>query len=519
MKKKLSYILPALYAASVIITGCTKLDSPVHNQVLPGDFFKTPQQTAAFLAQAYTPMTNIPANSVFQNNEASTDEMIVPTRGNDWYDGGKWQSIWTHEFRYDIDNINNAWNDLSNGIGKCNLVLTTLTTLPDAQKPEGYDQKVAEIKVLRAYYYFMFMDMFGNVPLVTDFNTDPTKINQSTRKDVYDFLVKDVEDNVGKLVEPAAGVNAAYGHMTKWGAYALLTKLYLNAQVYTGTAQWQKAADAASKVIASNRYTLSSDFLSNFAVANESSNENIFVVPFDNINIPGNSIELFTLNYNNIYTYNLTNTPYNGFCAPTAFFRSFADNDNRKKMWAIGQQLSSAGAPLTDKATGLPVVLSQYVKELSNPADTFKFAGARSIKYAPQAGTNGNTNNDGVIFRLGDVMLMRAEALIRLGQPGEALTLVNQIRSRAGLTTPWTLTNLTLPNLLAERGREMAWEGWRRNDLIRFEVADNQPYFTGPRTPGKTQDASDKHTYIFPIPQQQLITNNKLVQNPGYPGK
>ncbi|MBL4676030.1 MAG: RagB/SusD family nutrient uptake outer membrane protein [Mucilaginibacter sp.] len=519
MKKKLSYILPALCAAAAIMSGCTKLDSPVHNQVLPSDFFKTPQQTAAFLAQAYTPMAQIPANAVFQNNEASTDELIVPTRGNDWFDGGKWQSLWLHTFLYDIDNINNAWNDLSNGIGKCNLVLTTLTTLPESNRPANYDQVVAEIKVLRAYYYFMFMDMFGNVPLVTDFNTDPTKITQSTRKDTYDFLEKDVEDNVEKLVEPAAGVNSAYGHMTKWGGYMLLSKLYLNAQVYTGTAQWQKAADAANKVILSNRYTLSSDFLSNFANANETSTENIFVVPFDNINIGGNSIEMYTLNYNNIYTYNLTNTPYNGFCAPTVFFNSFTDADARKKMWAVGQQYSSAGAPLTDKATGLPVILVPEVNQISNPADAFKFAGARSIKYAPQAGTSGDVNNDGVIFRLGDAMLMRAEALLRLGQPGPALTLVNQIRNRAGLTTPWTVTDLTPANLLAERGREMAWEGWRRNDLIRFEVADNVPYFTGARTPAKTQDAADKHTFIYPIPQQQLITNNKLVQNPGYTGK
>lgn len=518
MKKRLSYILPALCAAAAIITGCTKLDSPVHDQVQPSDFFKTPQQTAAFLAQAYTPMTNIPANAVFQNNEVSTDEMIVPTRGNDWFDGGKWQSIWLHTFTFDIDNINNAWNDLSSGIGKSNLVLTTLATLPESNRPANYEQVISEIKVLRAYYYFMFMDMFGSVPLVTDFNTDPTKITQSARKDTYAFLVKEVEDNVGNLVEPAAGVNAAYGHMTKWGGYMLLAKLYLNAQVYTGTPQWQKAADAADKVIKSGRYSLSSDFLSNFAVANEGSGENVFVVPFDNINIPGNSIELYTLNYNNIYTYNLTNTPYNGFCAPTAFYRTFASNDKRKAMWAIGQQLSSAGAPLTDKATGLAVVLSPYVKELSNPADTFKFAGARSIKYAPQAGTNGNTNNDGVIFRLGDAYLMKAEAEIRSGATGDALALVNAIRQRAGVAA-WTATDLTLPNLLAERGREMAWEGWRRNDLIRFEVADNIPYFTGARAPSKAQDAGDKHTYIFPIPQQQLITNNKLVQNPGYPGK
>ncbi|RFZ90609.1 RagB/SusD family nutrient uptake outer membrane protein [Mucilaginibacter conchicola] len=517
MKKKLSYILPALCAAAAIISGCTKLDSPVHNQVLPVDYFKTPQQLNAFVAQAYTPMTQIPANAVFQNNEASSDELVVPTRGNDWFDGGKWQSIWLHTFDYTIDNINNGWKDLSNGIGKCNLVLSTLATLPDAQKPANYEKSIAEIKVLRAYYYFMFMDMFGNVPLVTDFNTDPTKITQSTRKEVYDFLVKDILDNVEKLDEPATGMNASYGHMTKWGGYMLLAKLYLNAQVYTGTAEWQKASDALDKVINSGRYSLSSDFLSNFATLNEGSPENIFVVPFDNINIGGNSIEMYTLNYNNIYTYDLTNTPYNGFCAPPAFFNKFADNDARKKMWAYGQQYRSNGELLKDQSTGVNVILNPDFTDLSNPATAFKFAGARGIKYAPQAGTQGDVSNDGVIFRFGDALLMKAEALLRLGQTGPAVTLVNQVRSRAGLTTPLTAAQLTPQRLLDERGFEMAWEGWRRNDLIRFEVADNLPYFTGAREPKKTADP-DKHTFIYPIPQQQLITNNKLKQNPGYPG-
>jgi hypothetical protein len=515
MKIKLTYIFPVVLAAGLTMPGCTKLDSPVYNQVLPENFFKTPQQTNAFLAQAYTPMTNIPANAVFQNNEVSSDESVVPTRGNDWYDNGKWQSIWTHTFNYDIDNINNAWNDISNGIGKCNLVLSTLESLSESNKPANPEQVVAEIKVLRAYYYFMLTDMFGNVPLVTDFNTDPSKIEQKSRKDIYAFLESELTTNVPLLADKSP---ATYGHMTKWGGYMLLSKLYLNAQVYNGAEEWQKASDAADKVISSGVYSLSNDFFLNFAVVNEGSQENIFVVPFDNVFIGGNGIETMTLNYNNIFTYDLTGRPNNGFCAPTAFYNSFTDADIRKKMWLVGQQYSSAGAPLTDDATKLPVILNPDFNEFSNASNLFKFVGARSIKYAPQPGTNGNTSNDGVIFRLGDALLMKAEAQLRLGNVGVALPLVNQIRTRANVPA-WTAADLTLPNLLAERGREMAWEGWRRNDLIRFEVADNIPYFTGARVPGKSQDPSDKHTLIFPIPQQQLITNTKLTQNPGYPGK
>lgn len=507
-------MIPALLAAlaGLIMPACTKLDSPVYNQVTPDNFFKTPQQVNSTLAQAYTPMTNVPFGSTFTLNEVSSDELVVPTRGNDWYDGGKWFSLWTHTFHFDIDDINGGWSNLSSGVVQCNFVLNLINTLSVANRPANSAQIIAEIKVLRAFYFLKFMDLYGNVPLVTDFNTDPSKALQVTRPAMYAFLESELTTNVPLLQDNSS---ANYGHMTKWGGYMVMAKLYLNAQVYTGTPQWTKAAAAADMVIKSGKYQLQPNFLDNFAVENAGSVENIFTVPFDYLYIGGNSFIMNTLNYNNIYTYNLTAQPYNGFCAPTAFFNSFTNDDLRKKMWEIGQQYSSAGVALIDPATHLNVVLSPYVLQFSNPADSFKFAGARSIKYAPQPGSSSNNSNDGVIYRLGDAYLIKAEAEIRSGVQGDALTLVNAIRARAGLA-PWAQTDLTLPNLLAERGREMAWEGWRRDDLIRFETADGIPYFSGMRTPGKTADP-DKHTFIFPVPQAQLISNTKLVQNPGYP--
>ena len=514
MKKNLLNIIPVLLLAIVIVPGCTKLDSKVYNQVTPNNFFQTPQQVNAFLAQAYSPMTNIPFGASFNLNEVSSDEIVVPTRGNDWYDGGKWQNLWTHNFNYDMDDINNAWNDLSSGIGKCNFVLGSVSIIPAANKPANIDQIIAEIKVLRAFYYMKFMDLYGNVPLVTDYNTDPSKLGTTQRKDVYAFLETDLTTNVPLLADASA---ANYGHINKWGGYMTLAHLYLNAQVYTGTAQWQKAAAAADMVIKSGKYSLQPNFFDNFAVENSGSVENIFVVPFDYIQIGGNGFQMNTLNYNNIYTYNLTSQPYNGFSSPEAFYRTFPAADKRTAMWAVGQQYSSAGAPLTDVATHLPVILSPYINELSNPADTFKFAGARSIKYHPQSGTAGQMSNDGVVYRLAEAYLVKAEAEMRAGTPGDALTLINALRARAGVPA-WTSTDLTLPNLLAERGREMAWEGFRRSDLIRFEVADGIKYFGAARKPGKSADA-DTHSYLFPVPQAQLISNPKLTQNPGYPSK
>ena len=511
MKKRQSlYYIAAIAVSTGLLQACTKLDSKVYDKVPVSEFYKTPEQVAAVIASVYNPMTNVPFGGTFTISETCTDEMIVPTRGNDWLDGGKWQNEWKHNFLAGIDDINGSWNDLNSGVTKCNFVLNIIQNLQT--KPANSDQIIAEIKVLRAFYLFKFMDLYGNIPLVTDYNTDPSKVKQVPAATTYAFIESELTTNIPLL--SSNNDLTTYGHMNQWGGYALLAKLYLNAQVYTGTAQWAKAAAAADMVINSNKYKLQPNFLDNFIVNNDASVENIFVVPFDAVYIGGNGMQTTTLNYNNQKTYNLTGTPNNGFCSPTAFYKSFTDADARKKMWITGQQFSSSGEVLIDPATSLHVILSPYVLQLSNPADSFKFAGARSVKYAPQPGTYSNTSNDGVIFRLGDVYLMKAEAEIRSGATGDALTLVNAIRTRAGVPT-WTMSDLTLPNLLAERGREMAWEGWRRNDLIRFEVADGIPYFTGARVPGKSADG-DKHTFLMPIPDPQHITNKNLVQNPGY---
>jgi len=160
------------------------------------------------------------------------------------------------------------------------------------------------------------------------------------------------------------------------------------------------------------------------------------------------------------------------------------------------------------------LVFDPNVTTLSSAADAFRLAGARNIKYHPESGTAGNQSNDGVIFRLADAYLMRAEASLHTGDAATALADVNKIRVRAGVTA-WTSSDLTLASLLDERSRELGWEGWRRQDLIRNEVATGTPYFTGARTPAKTADGT-QNTFIFPIPAPEILSNPNLHQNPGY---
>jgi hypothetical protein len=503
--KKILLLLALSVAGGSLMESCKKLPQNTYSVVPIGNFFQTPAQIAAGLAPAYTAATPLQTENVFQLNEATTDEMVIPTRGNNWYDGGEHQQLWLHQVDANNGNDNNAWTDLSNGITKCNFVISIINGL--ATKPANSNALIAEISVLRDYYLFLMTDLYGNIPLVTSYSTS-VSLAPVKRADIYTYLVNDLLKNA-PLLSPdnAAKTPGNYGHFNQWGAYMLLAKLYLNAQVYTGTADWANAKKYSDMVINSGAYSLQPSFFDNFTYNNRGSVENIFVIPFNNPNITGNVIQMYTLNYNNNLTYNLVNQPYNGFCAPTAFYNSFSDADQRKKMWIVGQQYKADGSPIVG------TVLSKYVLQLSNPADSFAYAGVRSIKYQPQPGTGSpGTSNDGVRFRLADAYLMSAEAAFHTGDMATAITNVNLIRTRAGLPS---VTTLTIDDLLAERGHEFAWEGWRRNDLIRFEVATGTHYYTGARVPEKPQDA-DNHTFVFPIPQPQRNTNPLLTQNPGY---
>lgn len=526
------------------VMSCTNLDQHVYSVVPNANFWKTPAQIEAGVAPAYAALTKIPAGNTWDLNEISSDELIVPTRGNDWYDNDQWQQLWLHQWPDDHNIVNGAWSDIYNGIGQVNFILNELSGLPTP--PSNLGQLNAQLKVLRAYFYYLAMDMFGNVPLVTSFKVNPDTITNSSRQTVYNFIQSEIESNIDSL--PGNVDATTYGKVTKWMAFALLSKLYLNAQVYTGTPNWQGCINACDSIIASGNYKLMPDYFDNFSVNNQNSTENIFVVPFNNVNISGGGWEMNTLHYQNNINFGLTSSPYNGFCSTIAFYSLFDTSstylrsgseilrtflDQRTGQYLIGQQYSipytyppSTGvvvsAPssmmLTDLQTGKLLSFTPVVNQLSNPADTFRLAGVRNIKYFPQAGTAGNTSNNMVLFRYADILLMKAECELRLGTNlQDALNLVNQIRERAygNASHDWAMKDLTLDNILAERGRELAWEGWRRQDLIRYEVASGKPYFSAPRVPGKLQDA-DSHWEIFPIPTQQITANPNLKQNPGY---
>jgi len=546
-KKIYKTIISAVLVAGIGVS-CQKLGTKVYSVVPNANFWSTPAQVAAGVAPAYTALQGLPSGSIQELNEATTDEMIIPVRGGDWLDGNEHTQEWLHTWDKTHANVAGTWTSIFNGIGQANFTLSIVNALPSP--PSNLANINAEVHVLRDYFYWLAIDNYGNVPYVTSFNVDPSTVKQSTSAAVYDSVVADLTTNIPLL--PANVDATTYGRMTQWGGYALLAKLYMNAQVYTGTAHWSDAITACNAIINSSNYGLLSDYFDNFSPTNSnllsSGNENILVVPFDKVNIGGMNWEMQTLHYQNNVNFAMSGSPWNGYSSDADFYYSFdtssvyttkgnityrSFNDQRTGQYLIGQQYSfvytyppstnvvvnaPAADQLSDLQFGIPLVFSPTVATLSDASGAFRGAGVRNVKYFPEQGTSGNQSNDFALFRYADILLMKAEAEVRSGTNlDDALNLVNQVITRAYGTSSnnWNASQLTLPNLLKERGIEMAWENYRRDDLIRFEVADHIPYFTGPRNPAKTQDP-DKHTLIFPIPAAQISANPNLIQNPGY---
>jgi len=489
MKKYIYKVLSVGVFASLALSSCTDLTEPVYDSIPADQFLKTDAQIAAALGPAYGGLRGITWDW-FNPSEASSDELIVPTRGGDWFDGGDWLAYSRHTWTPQHGPINGMWGFIFGNISQVNQLIPVV---------KSNQKAVDELRAVRAIYYFMAVDAFGNVPIVTD---NKSSAATKPRAEVYNFIVSELTAAIPNLTP-----GKAYSRMTQDAAKALLAKVYLNAGVYSGKTEWQKAFDTADQVIkSSNNWSLSSSTLANFVVQNQGSNENIFSIPFDSFKAGGMNFHMRTLHYANQQTYGLGNSPWNGFCTLADFYNSFESGDLRGAMWIKGQQYASSGAKLKDAKGADLAFVADWEKDQMTDADAvFQVAGIRSQKYEIQKNNpNGDQSNDYVFLRLADVILMRAEAAFRLGNTAQALTDINAIRTRSGVAA---LTAVTADAILAERGRELAWEGWRRNDMIRFGKFS---------TARKFMAVTDKTRELFPIPQPRRDANPLLTQNPGY---
>ncbi len=472
---------------------CTDLTEKTFDVIPVEGFGNTPAQQAALIGPLYAGVRGYFGN--LSNLNAATDEQIVPTRGGDWKDGDQWKRIYEHSWQAVADGgtfFNGAWGYCYNNITAVNQQLAT------AKDPA----LVAELRALRAFFHYSAMDWFGNAIIADALSATQSK--QSTRAEMFAYIEKELLAIYPQLSAESGG--AFYGRMNKPTVDMLLAKLYLNAQVYTGTPRWQDAVTRLNNIVTTGKYSLPADFFSTFSTNNSGSPEIIFAVPFDRTKAGGMNLQMRTLHYRSQLTYNLGSSPWNGFATPTEFYNSFDARDTRKQMWIVGQQFDASGKPLDDD--GVPMVFNPEIPAFAMPAGAAgRLAGARSQKYQIQRNNTFNDqDNDFVIFRYADVLLMRGEAQFRLGNTAAALTDFNLVRARAGMPA-YTTATLTLPEILAERGRELAWEYHRRQDLIRFDQFTKAWRF---------KPASAKFRELFPIPNDQIILNTNLKQNPGY---
>ncbi|MCB0629109.1 MAG: RagB/SusD family nutrient uptake outer membrane protein [Saprospiraceae bacterium] len=494
---------------------CTDLEEELFDTVTGDNFFKTDEEFIAALGAAYTSLYAIGNhNTYMSSNEVASDEIMIPQRGQDWFDGGVWLRQHRHEYNEEEGQLNNSWNTLYGGVNNCNRLIAQFEGLANPDT----DPFIAELKVLRAYFYWQLLDMFGNIPVVTSFaDADP---NPSTvdRAQVYDFIVGELTTEVPKLTKAKDGTT--YGRVNYYVGQMLLAKLYLNAGVYSGrTGEWANAAAACDEIINSGLYSLEADYFANFNADNSGSSENIFAVPYDEVFATGFNLPMMTLHYLSQDTWNFTAQPWNGYCSLSEFYNSYDDTDLRKGEWGnqkirgnfiAGPQYAADGVTqLIDNGAeandpdGQGLVFTPELNE--HFPNALRQAGVRVGKFEFYNGGRDNLNNDFPIFRYSDVLLMKAEALWHQNAgDATALALVNQVRARAGQPD---FTELTADNLLAERGREMFYENHRRTDLIRFDAYNDAWEF---------KPASDPSKNIFPIPRAQLDANPNLRQNPGY---
>lgn len=481
--------------------GCTDLDDVLYDRIPADEYVADP---ILKMSPIYAPMRDfVDWSGWWFAQELTGDLVTAPTRGGDWDDGGKWRVMHRHTWDNNTEAVNSMWSRFYEGVLEANKFIEEM----EAYDPDPViDEAIAKARVLRAYYYYLLIDNYKDVPYVTTFLDSPEQPMRNFRHEIFAEIVKEVEESV-----PLINQSSSKTGVTQAMAWSLLAKLYLNHAVYTGSTDpsfWSKAEAVCDSIIDLGQYSLEGDALGPFITNNDNSPENIWVIPYDENNYEGFTLHMRTLHYNSNLTFEMVVGPWNGFAVMEDHFYSYEDDDRRKDGFLVGQQYTYDGEPITDVgAGGVPLVFDPHIPALhmgaGNTPVEIRNSGARVVKFEVKRGADESLSNDFPIFRYADVLLMKAEALIRQSGAGAGDAYVNMIRERAGLDEPWSDVDLDM--LLEERAREMFWEGHRRQDLIRFGQF-NKAWWE------KEVSSSDRNT--FPIPEWAEDTNPNLKEPP-----
>lgn len=505
--KQFFFIVTALFLFS-----CTKLEERYRSELqdVPGAAVSPADLLLNTYNSMYTPYVD--QSRLWAAQQHTSDETVGPTRGPDWDDNGVWRVLHAHTWNPDHLFLRETFNEL------LGIQFNASVVLQNNPSP----QQAAEARFIRALSMFSVLDGWDQVPYrenLTDFKALPTTLKGT---EAADFIISEVKAIINNL--PVTRPSNAFV-ANQDAAKALLMKLHLNRGVFANrqnptfaAADMQEVIRLGNEIINSNRYSLSNPtvtgYFGNFAPNNDAiSTENIYTLFHDKAtNRGGNNQSRWFLTLH--YSHNPSG--WNGFTTLSDFYDKFNAADvrrggaypgvtNRTGLrvgFLEGQQVDQNGTQLKDRS-GQPLAYKRQVR-LQETGTDLEVTGIRVIKYPPDLDNTFPANNDYVIFRYADVMLMVAEAYMRSNQAASATPLVTAVRAARGMGP---LATLNMDELLNERGRELYWEGWRRQDLIRFGKF---------LAPTQLREQSQPNRLIFPIPSQQLAVNPNLTQNPGY---
>ena len=471
---------------------------------------------------------------VYDLNTFTSDEAIIPTRGGDWYDGGFWQGLYLHDWGIENDAIQATWEYLYKVVMLSNKSLERIDKFAETHSATELPAYRAEVRAMRAMYYYYLMDLFGRIPLVQSSSVAMKDVVQSERKTVFDFVVKELQEAAPLLSDAHSNQSGPYyGRITRPVVTFLLAKLALNSEVYTDN-DWTDGQRPDGKNIKftvngselnawetviyycdqlkTMGYKLEPEYETNFSIFNEPSVENVFTIPMNKTLYTNQMQYLFrSRHYNHAKAYGLSgeNGPSATIEALEAFGYETSEQDPRFDICYFAGIVHDLKGNIIKLDNGTVLEYLPWKVSLDITDTPYEqTAGARMKKYEvdPTATKDGKLmENDIVLFRYADALLMKSEAKVRNGANGDEE--LNEVRSRVN-ASPRTAT---LENILAERQLELAWEGWRRQDLVRFGKF-TRAYSSRPQLP----DEASGYTTVFPIPEKIRVMNERLKQNPGY---
>jgi hypothetical protein len=546
MKNK--YILGIALITMLCTAACKKqLQENAYDQLLANNFYNNKTEVLSAVLRPYTHanawVTPSGQDGWWRAAEMSGDQLAWPTKGRHGEDGGKWKRFHYHTWTTDEGGLNNAWSLMYWGMGLCTDPIEQISKRDIAQmgitQPEK-DSYIAELKLLRAFTYLKLMDLFGNIPVVTQIGI-PAKPETKSRADVFKFIESEIKSNIAAAPKMS---KTQIGRMSQAGGYAMLVDLYLNAEAWTGTARWDDCIAAADQLISNagggpnGALTLDPNITDQFKTTNDLSKEAIFSIAY-NYSVanfePGWPGEFYHFKQQEIYGGGRNGN--DGIVVIPGVYTTYDAADLRKSNWLlIGPMVKFADGKTpvlaSEEYNGSQLVFVDNIQKnkvgstVSTMSEGEENSGVRFNKYKlgnQIAGPGGvppidpnYDNTDWNIYRLTWIYFAKAEAIMRKNggiATAEAVKLINDCKKRAFsetdfATRAYTPATLTMDELLAERGREFIFEGFRRDDLIRFgKFATGSWWDHTPTSPTRA---------LYPIPQQQRDLNSNLKQNPGY---